>query len=274
MFVHASCFPRESHTDLNRVQPPRDIKVKRKDLLNEEDILDDLAPDAIEPFPIDVPEEIREVTVTRAQLSTRFGGSPQDPHPVPRAELLAEHGRDNFMCLNLMYNPHAPTSPGFPGLSFHPLAFLDDAPPLRRQALFIRLNANKWRYMGDYVEEPSSVLSVERWRRLTPRVRKKWNKGIATKKWGSLYRARVSLRRSLGREPTRAEIQNAKGPFRDVTQDHLAAAFDSGLERMRAWTMKCVGYDEELQRICVEISRIPPEPAQRSRRRPKRKAKA
>ncbi|KAH9936827.1 uncharacterized protein BXZ73DRAFT_44954, partial [Epithele typhae] len=227
-----------------------------------------------EPLPVDVPDEIRDVTVTRYQLSARFGGNPQDTYPVPRAALLAQHGRSNFACLSLMYNPHAPTRPGFPGLSFGTVAYSDDAPSLRRQALFVRLNANKWQYMGDYVDTSSSVLSVDKWRQLKQGVRNRWSSGIAKQNWGSFIRARISLRGSLGREPTRAEMDNAKGLFRDVTQDQVAAAFDDGLERIRAWTMKCVGYDEELQRICVEISRVQPEPAQRSRRRPKRKAKA
>lgn len=52
--------------------------------------------------------------------------------------------------------------------------------------------------------------------------------------WGEPFRARIHLRRTLGREPTREEVENAKGDFKNVTQEQIAADFAAGLEVRRS----------------------------------------
>ncbi|KAG6868094.1 hypothetical protein C0993_007628 [Termitomyces sp. T159_Od127] len=58
-------------------------------------------------------------------------------------------------------------------------------------------------------------------------------------------RARIALRRSLGREPTPQEVASSYG--RGVTADDVRRALDSGVERLQVMAMKCVGYDEVFQ---------------------------
>ena len=57
-----------------------------------------------------------------------------------------------------------------------------------------------------------------------------WPKEIAERNWGIPVRARIHLRRTLGREPSRDEVESAQGKFKNVTVDHIRAALDSGEE--------------------------------------------
>ena len=43
-------------------------------------------------------------------------------------------------------------------------------------------------------------------------------------------RAGIYLRKTLGRDPTRQEVEDALGPFKDVSQDDVRDALDSGDE--------------------------------------------
>lgn len=48
--------------------------------------------------------------------------------------------------------------------------------------------------------------------------------------WGKPVRARIQLRRTLGREATRDEVDNAQGAFKNVTEEDIMAALDAGEE--------------------------------------------
>ena len=53
-------------------------------------------------FPITVEDEIKEFSVSRAFLSTKFGGGRVDTYPTIEAEKFRSHGFGNFMYVNLV----------------------------------------------------------------------------------------------------------------------------------------------------------------------------
>ena len=119
---------------------------------------------------------MRSVTVTREQLSRRFGGSPMDTFPRPHKNRIAVHGRANFMCISLDWNPHGPQRPGHGGLFFETTVWPGDAwtanlkhSPI--QVLFVKLGRNQWLYLGEYELIGHTPLTLERWRNLHEKVR-------------------------------------------------------------------------------------------------------
>ncbi|RPD70356.1 hypothetical protein L226DRAFT_547804 [Lentinus tigrinus ALCF2SS1-7] len=200
------------------------------------------------PFPITLASTKRSVTVTREQLSRRFGGSTMDTFPRPHKNRIAVHGRANFMCISLDWNPHGPQKPGHGGLFFETTVWPGDAwtanlKHSRTQVLFYELIGH-------------TPLTVEQWGNLPvhEKVRATWASEISESGWGKPIRARIHLRRTLGRDPTREEVENELGAFKDVSKDDVRDAVDSGNECICAWSMKCIGYDEDFQLELIELS--------------------
>ncbi|KAI0368415.1 hypothetical protein BV20DRAFT_948266 [Pilatotrama ljubarskyi] len=239
------------------MQPKAEIK--KEFLLKDEDVLQLLHPDALQPYPITLSGKLRSVTVTRRQLSKRYGGSEMDTFPKPGAKKRTEHGYDNFMCINLLWNPNAPQVPGHGGLFFD--TSLPGDPWTRskyhseRQVLFVRLGDAKWLYLGLYEVSPAPSLTSAQWRSLPDAVRAVWTKNIYQKNWGKSTRARIHLRRTLGREPTHDDVERAQGDFKDVTEEQIGEALAAGHECICTWSMKCVGYDEEFQHELIDLAR-------------------
>lgn len=150
--------------------------MKQEYLLKEEDIEQLIHPDALVPFPITLPEDQRSVAVSRNQLSARFGGGTQVTFPRPRAELVAEHGKEEFMCLRMDWNPQAPPRPGCGGIFFGITLWPDqgwDAYGDHSGALtvLVRQDANKWLYMGEYEMFCGTHVSAAQWCALHKTVR-------------------------------------------------------------------------------------------------------
>ena len=119
---------------------------------------------------------MRSVTVTREQLSRRFGGSPMDTFPRPHKNRIAVHGHANFMCISLDWNPHGPQKPGHGGLFFETTVWPGDAWTANlkhspTQVLFVKLGRNQWLYLGEYELIGHTPLTLERWRDLHEKVR-------------------------------------------------------------------------------------------------------
>ncbi|KAH9949185.1 hypothetical protein B0H21DRAFT_688862 [Amylocystis lapponica] len=217
-----------------------------------------LEPAGLHPFPVTLAPGIRDRTVSRPALSQHFGGNLRSSFPAIPAGKLAEHGYDNFMCINLLYAPHAPQNPGHPGL------FLQLTPARGSWAqqrpdchwdtmvVFVRLKAGAWLYLGEYEMTPVASLTPGEWRAQSDAVRRNWSENTAAKGWARYIRAKIHLRRRLGRDPTEEEIDAGmedKQQYDDVTAEDVVEAYDTGAEAMGAWCMKCVGYDEDFQRL-------------------------
>ncbi|TBU29180.1 hypothetical protein BD311DRAFT_661819 [Dichomitus squalens] len=236
-----------------------EAKVKKEFLLKEEDLLQLVAPSALCPHPISLPRNQRFVTITREQLKQRFGGNTMETFPRPSAQRIAAHGYNNFMCINLLWNPHGTQIPGHGGLFFETTVWPGDpwtANPKHSavQVLFTRVSQGKWLYLGEYELSDARPLTVEQWNGMHEGNRVIWPKEIAERNWGIPVRARIHLRRTLGREPTRDEVENAQGRFKNIMMDQVRAALDSGEESIQAWSMKCVGYDEDFQREVIRLA--------------------
>ncbi|KAM5540738.1 hypothetical protein V8D89_005769 [Ganoderma adspersum] len=243
---------------VKRLANPK-AEVKKELLLKDEDVTQLLAPAALHPYPVSLPERQRSITVTRDHLKERFGGNTMETFPRPNARRIAEHGYDNFMCVNVLWNPHGPQFPGHGGLFFETTVWPGDpwtANPKHSavQVLFTRLAQGKWLYLGEYELSGATPLSVEQWDGMHEMNRAIWPKEIAERNWGIPVRARIHLRRSLGREPTREEVEDAQGKFKNITVADVRVALDSGEESIQAWSMKCVGYNEDFQKDMIRLA--------------------
>ncbi|KAH9887673.1 hypothetical protein C8Q73DRAFT_656613 [Cubamyces lactineus] len=229
--------------------------------LDDEDVLRLLDPSALAPYPISLPMDLRSITISRQKLSKRYGGSAMDTFPTPSAHKLSQHGRANFMCINLsLWNPNGPQVPGHGGLFFEAGLteeswMRDEGGRLLVYTVFARLRSNEWLYLGQYELHAAPSLSAQQWCALSPYVRACWTKNICKKKWGTRVRARIHLRTTLGREPSREEVDSAQGSYAHVTPEQINDAFVAGDESIQTWSMKCVGYDEDFQREIVELAR-------------------
>ncbi|KAJ7661514.1 hypothetical protein DFH06DRAFT_988249, partial [Mycena polygramma] len=222
-----------------------------------------------QPYPIDLEPDIRDVTVRRDFMSQDYGGNPQETYPKIAKVFVEKTRLKRFMYLNLLYNPHCPEIPGAPGLLFDvACAGSDDeidrgeerkegeegAKPDEDKTwiLFARLDRATWQYQGQYVLTLAEDLTLQEWKQQSLKVRQNWAYQITVKSWGRKIRADVTLRRELGRKPTKAETEAAlkkKGnKFSDVTVEEISRAFDRGEVVIVVHTLKCVGYNIDLQR--------------------------
>ncbi|KAF9457258.1 hypothetical protein BDZ94DRAFT_256303 [Collybia nuda] len=207
----------------------------------------------IKEFPINLDDELLNETVTRDFLSSTFGGNSQATFPQISAKNVQKHGFNDFMCLNLEYNPRAPQRAGFPGLFF-----MCSDKDLRskwradQQRVFVRIAVNVWLYIGQYSLIRAAGLTVAEWKTLSYNVKTTWAENVCSMDWGKRMRTRICLRKALRREPTVEEVdQNQSNNFK-ITSEEVVEAYNSGKEMIGVWGMKCIGYDEAFQRDIVE----------------------
>ncbi|KAK1231038.1 hypothetical protein PQX77_005845 [Marasmius sp. AFHP31] len=208
-------------------------------------------------------------TVTRSLLSTEFGGNSQKTYPNPSKEnkkKLTDMGFADisWQCLTTEYNPCMPCIPGKPGLYFSDQVFNRDLTPDYQWPeascrMIGRISSGHWLYMGHYMMEFSSKLTVEEWRGLPEKARKTWIEGYCTRDWGREPRIRIQLRIRPGvdRQFTLAEytskLDNTRNTYlKAVTEAQVADALDRGEEALVVWKMACVAYEQEFQRYITQ----------------------
>ncbi|TFY58421.1 hypothetical protein EVG20_g8158 [Dentipellis fragilis] len=232
------------------------------------------------PFPVTLDPALRDVSVSRAYMSTMYGGSSQRTFPSIGTEKLEKHGLNDFCYISLMYNPVGPREAGHPGLWFDTRPFNLTGAGKDAKRMFVRLRANAWLYVGQYQFSASPGLSQTEWllqstqvclprlRRsarpwlaahtfvgLPMKVQNTWAREIWRHNWGYRVRVRVTLRRDLQHEPTPEEVEQAvktEKAFQDITTKDIVAAYNKGEEHLYIAGMKCVGYDEAFQRKIAE----------------------
>jgi hypothetical protein len=124
----------------------------------------------VKEYPLNLDEEILNATIIREFISNTYGGNPQQTLPSISKENLERHGYNNFMFLNLDYNPRAPQRAGFPGLFFQ-CSVLDLRPEWKEvQRVFVRIATGKWLYLGQYRLFKAAGLTVAEWRTQSPSV--------------------------------------------------------------------------------------------------------
>ncbi|KAG6818894.1 hypothetical protein H0H93_000512, partial [Arthromyces matolae] len=194
----------------------------------------------------------------RSLISSLYGGNLRSNFPKIGRRNVAAHGLDDFMYPTLSYNPHVPQVPGAPGLwcTIGRGENIERAQPRPRKRVITRLTkVGIWQYQGQYEFIPVDSLTKEEWQTQHPQVRNTWAQQIHSNKWGRDTRARIALRKRLGRVPTHNELSTeleTKSDFKEVTPAQIAESLWKGEETMAMWAMKCVGYDADFQRSLIE----------------------
>ncbi|KAL5488207.1 hypothetical protein ACEPAI_6315 [Sanghuangporus weigelae] len=209
---------------------------------------------------------VRDTFVSRYLISDILGGSPQDTFPTPRPEKIAEHGIKSYLCLIYSFNPFAPQLPGKSGLFFGLARRGPSAAERKEHSMvypyFIRVDANKWHYLGHYKFKGGRPLSVEEWRQQSPLCKRTWIRDVATCKGFAKYRAYIRLRRGLEEdEEVKPEAvkemetnMSASKRLDDISLDEIETAFDRGHLLIDAQGMQCVRYDIMFQQNLYEHS--------------------
>ncbi|KIJ62787.1 hypothetical protein HYDPIDRAFT_29938 [Hydnomerulius pinastri MD-312] len=228
-----------------------EAKVKKEEVMSDDVVHRRLALIGHATYNVRLDPVIRDVTTTRLFTSSKWGGNTQETFPFIGKPFLDRHGLDDFMYLNLLYNPHAPRWPGAPGLFFGSSvrgADADEWPKIQRT--IVRLKTNVWLYVGQYKCTPAPSLTSDEWRAQAPRVQQTWVSKIMTQGWGKIIRANIILQRRLQRDPTLQELHDAvqSNEAFSVSADAIYQAFEEGHAVLRSWCMKCTGYDENFQR--------------------------
>ncbi|KAJ7196878.1 hypothetical protein B0H12DRAFT_1167744 [Mycena haematopus] len=196
---------------------------------------------SLEPYPIDLEPEIRDVTVRRDFMSQEYGGNAQRTYPKIRKEFWEKTGMNSD--IDLAESDDEDEAKG---------AKNSQNKKNKRQ----RIRTHMWQYQGQYVLAPAESLTVNEWKQQPLNVRRTWAQQLAIKRWGRWIRAEITLRRELGRRPTRAEkktaLMDSDNKFLAVTPEEISKAFDRGEAVIVVSTMKCVGYKADFQRVLAE----------------------
>ncbi|KZT74567.1 hypothetical protein DAEQUDRAFT_720749 [Daedalea quercina L-15889] len=238
------------------------IKMKKDSLFTWKVVTDRLQLVGLARHPIAVNDATRDFTFNRHYLHNLYGGSFVDTFLHPESLKVQFTGVDDFMCLRLDYNPHAPVNPGDPGLLFTYRSadrFAKYAARVNR--VFVRTKASPalWQYMGQYRLYTSESLTKDEFASQPPVVRKTWAKAVLTRKQGGDICTRVHLRKIHGKEPAQGEVskvaqekKSLKQAKNQLTWSDIAAAYERGEEEIRVYAMKCVGYDAKFQSILAQ----------------------
>lgn len=120
-------------------------------------------------FPIDscIPTALQEKTVSRTDLSAKFGGNPRTLVHRPKDSRVLEHGYTHFLCPMLSLDPHAPQAPGAHRLLLRSGSGESDdlfkKNSAQRHKVIVGLAPNDWQYMGEYEMRKSEPLSIAEW---------------------------------------------------------------------------------------------------------------
>ncbi|KAG9019565.1 hypothetical protein FRB90_000473 [Tulasnella sp. 427] len=179
-----------------------------------------------------VEPEFHAQGVTRAFLSSKFGGNPNHTLcPIAEATRRKKgHDLETYFCPNISWSPNLPRAPGLPGLSN---VSREDA-SIKKMPMFVGLNVNKWVYMGHYIGEPQGPLTQEEINGIGAKALNAWVLDMMKKEWAKPIRASVYLRLK-GLEPTALEIEKVlknSNALSQVTASDIRAAYEQ-MEEVR-----------------------------------------
>lgn len=147
-------------------------KKGNRGILSEDSIRARLGPLlGLEPFPIPLDRVTQGALVSRAYLTSVYGGSSQAMFPKISAANVEKHGMAHWGYMHLDYQPMAPQLPGAPGLVYSTApGDLDYHIESEGHYIFTRMSASEWQYMGKYRMDTCEPLSKEEWISLGPTV--------------------------------------------------------------------------------------------------------
>jgi len=257
-------------------------KIKKDSQFTWRVVADRISVVGLERYPTGLDEETLRFIFNRHYLHHLYGGSFVDTFPRPIRLKVQFHGLDDFMCLRLDYNPHAPVNPGDPGLLFT----YRSADRLGKCAaglnrVFVRIQASPalWQYMGQYRLYQSEPLTKAEFSSQSSMVRKTWARDVLKRSKGDDIAARVYLRKTNHREPSLGEVNNVlqtkqklKAAKSRLTWADIVSAYERGEEEIRVYAMKCVAYDADFQRTLARNYKHFTPPQQNSKSGPRTKA--
>ncbi|KAF9041086.1 hypothetical protein BDZ89DRAFT_1156545 [Hymenopellis radicata] len=221
-----------------------------------------LDPIGHEVYKIPMDQAKASAPASRLFFSHYFGGTPQGKYcPVGR-DFLAKHPtagrRRDFLCLNPLWSPYGPGIPGAPGVFFGTGRKDEWTVDMSPWSVIIFLEQNKWLYLGEYKLGKAADLTTTEWKAQDSTVRRAWTQPkddkTAKGSGGREHRIQIHLRKQLGRESTKAEFSaalKAENNYLNITPQDIDQDFGLGNSKIHVWTMKCVGYDKQIQRTVV-----------------------
>ncbi|KAF8888969.1 hypothetical protein CPB85DRAFT_1334046 [Mucidula mucida] len=206
--------------------------------LDEDTLAARLKPIGLDVYTVPMDQADASVPGSREFFSHHFGGAPQGTCRSSGKKFLQDHPearRRDFISLKLTWNPHAP-----------PLSML------------IFLGSGQWLYLGEYKMGKTAPLTTREWKAQSRLMKSTWTAQTVTgEEWYHRQdRIRIHLRKQLGRKPTdedcRAAAADKDNQFMTVTAKDVEHEYDIGDFQVNIWTMKCVGYDEEIQQPVLD----------------------
>ncbi|KAI9062840.1 hypothetical protein FKP32DRAFT_1758422 [Trametes sanguinea] len=208
-------------------------------------------------FPVRLAPSIRNVTVSRSFMSKNFGGQNRSMAITYSDQNRRDHGHSYANCLYTreVINWGVPRRPGDPGVLLIMVSQLWSPGP---QKLFVWLDHSKWLYMGEYELTKTGYLSPQEFKLLPEKVRKKWGKILTVESKNRGLRARIFYHQEEGRvldkEELAEKLRAAPENKYPLSAQEVIDAFDKGIIRIKSWSMKCIGYDQDFQRRIAELA--------------------
>jgi hypothetical protein len=116
-------------------------------------------------YEVTLDDEIKHQRFPRRFISDKYGGDCQSTFPRIAKKFLDQHGLNDWMFPNLLWNPHGPEMPGHAGLFFWsggPHGRSEDIDTPSR--VIVRLQTGpEWQYMGQYTQIGAESLTKDEW---------------------------------------------------------------------------------------------------------------
>ncbi|TFK60010.1 hypothetical protein BDN72DRAFT_850896, partial [Pluteus cervinus] len=98
-------------------------------------------------------------------------------------------------------------------------------------------------------------LTKAEWLAQSDEVQHTWAEKILHRGWASSCRRRIADRKQSGRKQAGKEVAAFFHPYdrrHDLTREDTLSALLNGEEKLGVWTMKCIGYDANIQRTLIK----------------------
>ncbi|KAF9645825.1 hypothetical protein BDM02DRAFT_399723 [Thelephora ganbajun] len=181
---------------------------------------------------------------SRATMSRIFGGNPQRMISYPSSEKRRAHGFTFALLFpSRNFNPLLPTKIGERGLLFRLdqklEEWVDNESGTGPYHLMMHHTPDDYCYFGVYEFMRVDPVTRDEWLTQSSLVKDNWVNHALQTTTGEQTRARVFLRRDLGREPTGAEVEvikKDKSLKGRVTAAQVMEDFNSGAEVLLSFT--------------------------------------
>jgi hypothetical protein len=116
-------------------------------------------------YEVTLEDDIKHQRFPRRFISDQYGGDCQSTFPRISKKFLDQHGLNDWMFPNLLWNPHGPEIPGHAGLFFWSGGIDGPGEDIDTQyRVIVRLQTGpEWQYMGQYIQIGAQSLTKDEW---------------------------------------------------------------------------------------------------------------